>query len=372
MNVLITAGGGGHFAPALSVIKALDKKTKLLVVGRKYAFEGDRAESLEYAVAKSLRIPFYPLVSGRLQRSFTVYTIPSILKLPIGFFQALSIVSQFKPSVVITFGGYVSLPVTLASFLFRIPVVVHEQTLEAGLTNKIASMFAKKVCVSFQSSEKFFPQKKVVLTGNPIREEIIKAKHEKLSLKNKTLKTIYITGGSSGSHKINVLVKDCVEKLLSDFVVIHQTGDAKEFNDYDALSDMRNNLSLDKKKRYILKKFVDPFEVGLFLKEADLVVCRSGINTVCELLYMEKPSLLIPLPWSQQNEQQKNAEFLKKLGLSQILSQQNATSKSFYEAVLNMLKNPSLYSLKGDVNEYIKEDAAERIVKVIEETASKK
>src|SRR5436305_1641956 len=132
MKLLIVAGGGGHFAPALAVIEKLPKEIEILVVGRKYVFEGDRTLSLEYQTATKLRIPFKTLTTGRLQRKFTRYTFNSLLKIPIGLSQATNILTKFKPDAVLSFGGYISVPVTLAASILRIPLVLHEQTLEAG------------------------------------------------------------------------------------------------------------------------------------------------------------------------------------------------------------------------------------------------
>ncbi|MEK7451076.1 MAG: glycosyltransferase, partial [Patescibacteria group bacterium] len=164
MRVIII---GGHLSPALSIIEKLPKTDKVLFIGRKYVFEGDQALSLEYKTIQSLKIPFVNLITGRLQRKFTKHTIPSLLKLPYGFMRSILALIKFQPDVVLSFGGYLSFPVVLSAFLLRIPIVIHEQTLEAGLANKILSVFAKKICISWETSRKFFPKGKIVLTGNP-------------------------------------------------------------------------------------------------------------------------------------------------------------------------------------------------------------
>src|SRR3989339_499065 len=143
---------GGHLAPALSVLEALPKNTQVLFVGRKYALEGDNALSLEYNTITSLNIPFVGLNTGRLQRKITRFTLFSLLKLPFGIIKSFLILIDFKPDVVVGFGGYVSIPVTFCAFVLRIPVVIHEQTMEAGLTNRLVSRFAKKICISWDSS----------------------------------------------------------------------------------------------------------------------------------------------------------------------------------------------------------------------------
>lgn len=368
MKILMTAGGGGHFSPLLSVYEQLPKDVQVLVVGRKYGLEGDNALSFEYQTATRLGMPYVSISTGRWQRKFTKHTIPSLLKLPKGFFEAYRLLRSFSPNVVLSFGGYVTVPVVIVAWLLHIPVVVHEQTMEAGAANKIASYFAKKVCVSWQSSVKFFPKKKTVLTGNPIRkfstlnpDQI--GVNSQLSIPN-GLPIVYITGGSLGSHAINVLVEGCIEKLLEKCVVIHQTGGSEEFNDYDRLQSIKNNLSEKLKKRYILTKFVIQDQVGAIMQKADLVVARSGINTVCELLFFGKPSLLIPLPFSQKQEQHKNAQFLAGLGLSEVAAQNKLTPTLMQDLISTMLKKLDNYKSAGakQAKNYIILDAAKRII----------
>jgi len=149
---------GGHLAPALSVMEALPKNTKILFIGRKYALEGDSALSLEYKVVTDLNIPFVGLNTGRLQRKVTKYTFLSLLKFPFGIIKSFLILIRFRPDVVMGFGGYVSIPVIVCAFILRIPVVIHEQTMEAGLANRIVSLFAKKICISWNTSRKYFPK----------------------------------------------------------------------------------------------------------------------------------------------------------------------------------------------------------------------
>jgi UDP-N-acetylglucosamine--N-acetylmuramyl-(pentapeptide) pyrophosphoryl-undecaprenol N-acetylglucosamine transferase len=222
---------GGHLSPALAVIEEL-KNEEIYYLGRKHAFEGDKAISLEYEEVSKLGIPFYSINAARLQRKFTSRTIPSLAKFPSGFFQSLKALKQIKPDVVLGFGGYVSLPVVLAAFFLRIPIVIHEQTLEAGFANRMEAKFARKICISWQSSEQYFPKQKTVLTGNPLRGIVLNAK----PFKEETgLPKIYITGGSSGSHSINLLVEKSLKELLEKFTVVHQTGDARRHADFERL-----------------------------------------------------------------------------------------------------------------------------------------
>ncbi len=353
---------GGHLSPALSVLEALPKDVEVLFIGRKYSFEGDRALSLEYKTITGLNIPFAALSTGRLQRKLTRYTPISLLKLPAGIIRAFFILIKFKPAVVLGFGGYVSVPVVFCAYLLRIPVVIHEQTLEAGLANRILSRFAAKICISWSSSEKYFPKEKTVLTGNPMRKLTINNLQFTI---NNNLPVIYITGGSSGSHFINSLIEGCIKELLGKYIVIHQAGDAKEFHDFDRLEKIKDSLSVNLSLRYILKKFIDPSEIGEILNKSSLVLTRSGVNTITELIYFEKPSLLIPLPFSQNNEQLKNARFLEKLGLGIVLEQNNLDSKKLVQMISKMLNNINSYKIDKTQKKLIPKNAAENIIEVV-------
>jgi UDP-N-acetylglucosamine--N-acetylmuramyl-(pentapeptide) pyrophosphoryl-undecaprenol N-acetylglucosamine transferase len=388
MKLLIVAGGGGHFVAALAVIQQLPEDTEIVVVGRKYAFEGDAALSLEYQTCEKLRIPFEILTTGRLQRKFSRQTFASILKIPTGMNQARKIIKQYKPDVIVSFGGYVSVPVVAAAAMSRIPVVVHEQTHHAGLANKFAAKFAAKICISWPDSQTFFPAEKTILTGNPLRKEFLAAQALKplhpahaiikkvlqnlpkgtLATTSKKRPMIYVTGGSGGAHGINVLLEGCLDRLLHQFRIIHQTGDAQEYKDYDRLKRIWETLPEGLQKRYELHKFIEPESVADILTQADLVISRAGINTVTELLYLGKPTLFIPLPYGQHNEQQTNALFVKQLGLAEIVDQRRIDSIFLQTRIETMMRNLPEYKKHAEAaRELIKIDAPQNIVGVIQD-----
>lgn len=360
MKVVIT---GGHFSPAYSVINKLKKDCEIVVIGRKYAFEGEKNETLEYRLCKKEDIPFFPINAGRLQRNITTKTVPSLLRFPKGIYDAIKILKKERPGVVLTFGGYVGLTVSLAAKILSIPVVLHEQTQKAGLSSKVISKFASVVCISFDSSRKYFKNKNIVLTGNPIREEIFNYKDLKIK-KDKPI--IYITGGSTGSHFINQLVFKTLEDLLEDYVIIHQTGNSRQYQDFEKLNLKKKSLDDNVKNDYILQEFFVPEEVGWLLNNASLVVSRAGANTITELLVVGAVSFLVPLPHGQSNEQLENAIFFKKSGLGQYLKQDELTPQLFIEKVSDMIKNRNYYlENKKAASELVHKDAAERIIEQV-------
>mgnify|MGYP001599530150 CR=1 FL=1 len=368
MRVLIT---GGHFSPAYSLIRELKKRGhEIMVAGRRYPFEDDKSESFEYFVSKEEALEFYEVKTGRFQRKFTAYTMTSLLKTPIGVLASLRILSKAKPDVVLTFGGYIGLPISLSARLLGIPIVLHEQTQKAGLASKIISNLAKKICISFKTSQAYFAHDKIVLTGNPVRQEIFKANGKILIPDGKT---IYITGGSTGSHFINSVMYEILPDLLSSFAIVHQTGDSTRFRDFEKLSHLQKTLPQEIGKRYILRKFIYPDEIGDVFKNSDLIISRAGANIIFEIMAVQKMSLLIPLPHGQNLEQVENAKFLNTLGVSEYIEENDATPQKILDLVHQMFKKRDVYqSNMKNVREHVVKDAAERIANVVEEVYGEK
>ncbi|HEX7042571.1 MAG TPA: UDP-N-acetylglucosamine--N-acetylmuramyl-(pentapeptide) pyrophosphoryl-undecaprenol N-acetylglucosamine transferase [Patescibacteria group bacterium] len=363
MKVLIT---GGHMGPALAVISALPKDMEVVYVGRKYTFEGDMGYSLEYQTISKMGIPFIPLTTGRFQRVITPYTLKSLIKIPRGIFEAIKILRREKPDVVLGFGGYLSLPIGFAAKILGIPLVIHEQILKVGMANKILGKFATKICLSWEESRQFFPHEKVVLTGNPLLPF-----SEKFSTKlpKGNLPLLVVVGGSGGSHAINVVIEQSLKDLVYSFRILHQTGDAREFGDFERLENLKGSLPEKERERYEVVKFIRPEDVWGILNKADIVVGRSGINTVTMLLVLIKNSLLIPLPHGQKNEQEENAKLLANYGLAKILNQNSIDPKNFAievkKAMNQKVKDKELLQKKAELHKY----AAERIVSTIKSCA---
>ncbi len=339
MKVLVT---GAHFTPAVAVIKKLQKmdEVKIVYVGRKTTLEGDSTVSVESKILPKLGVKFIPLIAGRIQRKFTIYTISSILKIPIGFIQSFFILLFEKPDIILSFGGYVSVPLVILGWLFSIPVILHEQTIVSGLANKISAFFADKIFFGFADNA-FSKNPKAYLIGNPIREEILNPKAELGSdlkqffakAKKEKLPVVYITGGNQGSHIINLEVEKIISKLTNICFVIHQSGDSS-FNDFERLNALGNFNN-----RYIVKKWIDE-EIGIVLSKSDLIISRAGANTLTEAAFLSKPVLVIPLPHIYQDEQNKNAKYFERLGLVTILPQ-SRLSENFYSTLKSMLNNLS-------------------------------
>ena len=342
MRILIT---GAHFTPAVAVVEELKKRDglEIIYVGRSATMEGDNTLSQEAQVLPKLGVRFISITTGRLQRFLSPYFVISLLKIPIGIIQSIYIILSEKPDVILSFGGYVAVPVVIIGWFFSVPIIVHEQTLISGLANRISSHFADKIAVSF---EKASPKnEKVVLTGNPLREEIlhpiqISGEYKKFLNLARDLKLpiILVTGGNQGSHVINLSLEEVLEKLTKIACVIHVTGDNK-FDDFERLEKLGRSGKLGRLgERYLVRKWIGE-EWATVLSKVDLVVSRAGINTLSELAFVGKPALVIPISYLYFDEQNKNAKYFKNLGLVKILSQSGLSSESLIKNIKAMLND---------------------------------
>ena len=340
MKVLIT---GTHFTPAQAVIEELKKYPfiEIIYIGRNHTMEGDSVPSVESEVLPKLGIKFISIDAGRLQRQLSIYTIPALLKIPLGFCEAFYYVAFEKPDLVVSFGGYLGLPVVFSAWLLSIPVIIHEQSLIPGLANKISSLFAKKIAVSFDKPYTFYQKSKIVITGNPLRKDI-DDKGETASLeidkfiasaKKEKLPLVVITGGNQGAHFINELTERNLDKLLEGYFVFHQTGRNK-FNDFSHLSSLKEKEK--NSERYFPLEWVEPASLSKLFESANLIISRAGINTLIEASQFNRPLLIIPLGVK---EQLMNAEYFKALGIAQILQQKNISNEVFLKAVKETQKH---------------------------------
>lgn len=354
---------GGHHNSALLVARRLKQKGhRIFWFGHKYTMIGDRNPGAEYLEVSAGKIPFIEIKAGKWQPRFNF--LINILRIPSGFLQSLFWLIKIRPNLIVSFGGYLALPVSIAGFFLRVPVITHEQTAVSGVANNLISKIAVKVFVSFPSSVNHFPSKKVVLTGLPIRTEIF---DEGKKLFENSKKTIYITGGKQGAHLINEEVFKILPKLLENFNVIHQCGSTSLFT--DILTGQRLKEKLDKDFNYLIKEYFFEDEIGSVFKSADFVVSRAGAHTVYELMYLNKPAILIPIPWSNKDEQMHNAQTLKEMGLAEILEQRGLekglllpTVEKFSVNLKNYQKSISFKIIKNATQNMV--DEIEKILNI--------
>lgn len=303
---------GGHITPALAVIDACHESHpdwKIFLIGR---------NKLERTFAQEKNIDFLSSTTGRAS---------SVIKVPLGFVQALYYCILYRPHVVISFGGYVALPVAVCAYALGIPVITHEQTRVIGLANKIISLIARKICVTFDDQVSLFPKNKTVVTGLPMRQELFTPPSEAPFAVDAKKPIIYITGGSTGAVSLNDLVFPSIHTLTKTYTIIHQTGKLS----YQKASAIRKSLTHP--HRYIIGVFFETKTVSWILHKSDVIIGRSGANTVMEAAALRKSMVCIPLPWSAGGEQLANAKWLEKRGHATILPQQDITTDAIIDCM---------------------------------------
>jgi UDP-N-acetylglucosamine--N-acetylmuramyl-(pentapeptide) pyrophosphoryl-undecaprenol N-acetylglucosamine transferase len=364
---------GGHLTPALATIEALKKEednVKIFFFGRLHSIEGDKSVSWESKIIPSLGLPFYSIITGRLQRKFTIHTIPSLFRIPIGFLQSFFLLLKIRPDLICSFGSYVAVPPVIAGWILRIPIITHEQTKEMGLASKIVAFFAKKIILSYQGSSKILPNSKIILAGNPIRDEIfdykIRNKKLKAFLEESKIPLIYVTGGNQGSHIINETVANTLEWLLKRYHLLIQTGDSKVYKDFEMFKRLVSSLPANLAARIWIVKYLYSDEIGSVLENMDLIIGRSGANIVWEVGALGKVAIFIPIPWVQNDEQTKNAQILFDLKSAEILSQSLLSPKTLAGKIEFIFKNFEKYKNNAmDAKKLFPRDGAQKLAQEI-------
>lgn len=360
---------GGHFSPAIALIEELKKRQgfEIHYIGRTRAFEGDKTPAFESNILHQMSIPFHPVTTGRLERYLSLSGIISLFKLPLGFGQSIYYLWSLKPDVVMSFGGYVALPVSIAAWILGIGVITHEQTPVLGLSNRIICRFAKYLCLTWKDTAKVPASITPIITGNPIRQDIFyPEKNGYRHPGNSALPLIYITGGSLGSQVINETVSKILPQLVNQFRLIHQCGEANENKDYDSLCQLKNSLPAKSKKNYQLVKHLDPGKVGEVMHQSTLIIGRAGANTIAEIAVSKTPSILIPLPWAADNEQEDNASILVRTGSALIIKQEELTAEKLLQNINYLFSHlDSFRKNAANSEKFFPKDAAEKIADLL-------
>lgn len=333
-NVVRIVVTGGHHDPAIAVIEKLRERGdfKFYWIGHRYSSRGEKTDSAEYRTITRLGIPFFNLRTGKLYRS----GLAEMTNIPLGLAHAFYLLGKIRPRLVVSFGGYLAAPVVLAAFILRIPVVTHEQTVVFGWANRLISLFAKRIFVSWKSSLKYFPSRKTVLTGNPIRQAVFEERTKRFRFRN-DLPVTYVTGGKQGAHVINEAVRGALSQFLERSNLIHQTGSSEAFQDYQKLSLLKAQLPKRLQERYIIQEYFGLDEIGAVYAAATVVIGRAGANTITELAALGKPAILIPIPWVSRREQLRNAQILAEKGAALVLEEEKLSSRSLLLALEELL-----------------------------------
>lgn len=320
-KIIMTGGGtAGHVTPNLALIPKLKQK------GFEIKYIGS-IDGVEKEIITQNKIPFFGISCGKLRRYFDVKNFMDPFKIVKGVAQAIKILSKEKPNVIFSKGGFVAVPVVIAAFIKKIPVVAHESDMTPGLANKLSAPFCNKLCVTFRESLKFIDGNKGILTGSPIREEILhgdKAKGRKICGFADNKEVLFIMGGSLGSRLINEEIRKNLNTLLKEFNIIHICGKGN-------VDERFINKAGYKQFEYVNEELPD------FMKTADYIISRAGANSIFEFLTLKKPTLLIPLSKkASRGDQILNSKSFEKEGYSLMLEEEELKDDILYKKILEL------------------------------------
>lgn len=353
MKRIILTGGGtaGHVTPNIALLPRLKE------LGYDIQYIGSYT-GIERELIEPFGIPYHGISSGKLRRYFSVQNFTDPFRVLKGFREAHKLIRQLKPDVIFSKGGFVSVPVVLAGKRCKVPVIIHESDMTPGLANKIAIPSAAKVCCNFPETLKSLPKGKAVLTGSPIRQELLSG--NKIAAMDMCHFTsdkpvILVIGGSLGAVAINNAVREALPELLKDFQIIHLCGKGKMD---ESLKDVEGYCQFE----YIKNELRNLFAL------ADIVISRAGANAICELLALHKPNLLIPLSANaSRGDQILNARSFERQGFSLVLEEEQLTKETLLNAVKTLYENRTTFinSMKNSGQQ----DSIGTIISLIEEVS---
>ena len=329
MKKIVLTGGGtaGHVTPNLALLPSLKER------GYEIHYIGSY-NGIERKLIEGAGIPYDGISSGKLRRYFDLKNFSDPFRVIKGYAEARRLLKKYRPDVVFSKGGFVSVPVVLAAKHFKIPAIIHESDMTPGLANKICIPSAAKVCCNFPETLEHLPKDKAVLTGSPIRQELLSGNRiaaMDLCHFSADKPVILVIGGSLGSVAVNNAVRLALPELLEHFQIVHLCGKGKVD---DSLTSMKGYTQFE----YIKDELRDIFAL------ADIVISRAGANAICELLALRKPNLLIPLSANaSRGDQILNARSFERQGFSMVLEEEELTKESLLEAVRKLYNDRSRF-----------------------------
>lgn len=351
-KILLTGGGtAGHVTPNIALIPSLKKLNyEIRYIG---SYDG-----IEKKLIEEMGIPYTGISSGKLRRYMSLKNFSDPFRVIKGYGEAKKMVKEYRPDVLFSKGGFVSVPVVLACKKYKVPIIIHESDMTPGLANKISIPYATTICHNFPETAKHLPEGKALLTGSPIREELMQGNRGRgLALCGFTTDkpVIMVTGGSLGAVALNNAVRAALPKLLKHFQIVHLCGKDKV------------DEALKATKGYVQFEYIKDDMKDIFAM-SDLIISRAGANAICEIQALAIPNILIPLPASaSRGDQLLNAASFKKQGFSEVLDEEGLTTDILIDTVKKVYDNRQKYidNMKAStVN-----DAVKTIVKLIEKTA---
>lgn len=351
-KILVFTGGGtfGHVGPNLALLARLQPR------GWQAHYIGSKA-GIERNVIARQGLPYHAIASGKLRRYFSWQNLADVFRVLAGIVQATFAIRKIRPAIIFSKGGYVSLPVVVGGWLNRVPVIVHESDLTPGLTTRLSAPFAHTICVAFAPTAAHFPNRHVVHTGLPVREQLLRGNRERglaLCRFSGDRPSILVIGGSLGSQVVNNAVRQALPGLLPEFNVAHICG--------------KGNIDAAVvHEGYCQFEYVDT-ELPDVLAAADMVISRAGATSLFELLTLRKPHLLIPLSRkASRGDQIENARYLEQAGISAVLQEEHLQPDVLLRTLRDLLARRD--SFLRNMEAFTLPDATAMIVDLIEKNS---
>ena len=352
-KIVLTGGGtAGHVTPNMALIPGLQQR------GYEIKYIGSY-EGIEKKLIEEIGIDYPGISSGKLRRYLSAKNLTDPFRVIKGYSEAKKFMKDYKPDIVFSKGGFVSVPVVLAAKKYKIPVIIHESDMTPGLANKLSFSAASTICHNFPETAEYLPKGKSLLTGSPIREELRSG--DKLAVLNMCGFTankpiIMVIGGSLGAVAVNEAVRKALDTLLEKYQIVHLCGKGKT----DA---SLNNVPGYKQFEYIKTELKDLFAMS------DIVISRAGANAICEIVALKKPSILIPLSArASRGDQLLNAASFKKQGFSELIEEEDLTTDLLINTINSVYDNKTKYI--DAINAAGTTDAVTTILELIDKTAS--
>lgn len=368
LRIALTGGGtGGHVFPLAAVADELLRLGQGMFSLRYF---GPTSAWNEMFTARD--IPVSHIAGAKLRRYASFQNILDVPKFFFGLLEALIRLYFWMPDVVFSKGGPGALPVVLVAAWYRIPIVVHESDAVPGLSNRISGKLAKKVCVSFRSAAGHFSERKVVLTGNPIRTALATAKLEKGAAKSQlgmdtALPLLLVLGGSQGARVLNDFVEAALPMLTATTQVFHQTGKGNAVVVTDHMG------ARTKSERYVNREFMDEKEIATALRAADLVLTRAGAGAIYECAAAGTPAILVPLASGANDHQRANAAEYATSGAALVLEENNLTPNLAVGEIKKLLADSEKLKVMGErARAFFTINAAEAIAREVISAAGAK
>lgn len=361
-RVVLTGGlSGGHTFPLIAVARALSTEMKGDV---EFLFIGSRGQFEEGAM-RAEGIPCKFILTAKWRRYFSVQNFFDLFKLPIAFLQALWYLLWFMPDAIFSKGGAASVPIALAAWIYRIPILLHDSDAVAGRANRFVARYASRIAIAYEKARQYFPANKIALTGNPIRQEILAGKAERACASlgfSVDRPMLLVIGGSQGAGQLNKSVARILPELLaSGCQVVHLTG---EHNLVQVQEEMAA-IGIKPGSGYIAFPFLPVTELADIYALASVVLSRAGAGTIAELAALAKPAILVPLSTAANNEQRENAYEIAHRGGAIVIEEMNLGGHILKEVIQDMVSHPEKSKAMGSALQqyYYHPDAAQQIAR---------